>query len=864
MRRKNQPSTDRVRRRSFPRLEELEPRVVPAKLVSATTLIYQDVDGDNVTVVLSKGGLTTNNANNVFTFSSGPGAVNGSTTIPEQLQEIDLTALSTSANGTGVKVTAARSPTTHGDGFANVGFITAANINLGSVSIKGDLGKIVAGTATGTTSSLASLTVQSMGRFGTTTQPPGGDLQSSIARSIGTVTIKSDLDGATISVGASIGTLTIGGSLLGGAGTNSGSVQSQGNIGTVSIGGNIEGGAGLLSGVVYSVTGQIGSLKVGGSILGGSGPADDVNGNGSLLLGAGSVISKLNLGHVTIGGDIVGGSGDGSGSLVSVSGTIQSTVAGVVVGVSVGGNLQGGSGNQSGQISSTSDMGPVKIGRSIIGGSQANTGLVSCGGNLGAVTVGGDVRGSAFPDTGVIGSGKNGKIASVKIGGSLIGGTDFTGEVSSGSDIGSISIDGDLVGSSGGNSGGIDGGGNIGTVFVGGSLFGGTGGDTGEILSGPSGNIGFITVNGSLYGNSGGFSGDIDAGGNIAAARIGQSLIGGTGGDSGEIFSTGNMGSLTIGGDLVGGSGGDSGAIFCSGNLAGIMVAGSLLGGDGGDTGEIFVDGAAGAVTVGGDVQGGGGGSSGDITVTGNLGAVTIKGNLVGGSISGSGAVSLSHSGYVTGQRIASLVVGGSIVAGSNTSTNGATLTNSGAVQAVNDIGPITVKGSLEGNSTNPVFITARGQATVSPKATVDLAIASLTVNGRVEMADILAGYDTSGNAVNGNASIGAVKVGLDWIASNIAAGVETGDSSMNFGKATDHEVLPESNPDLISQIASIVIGGQVLGTPTVTTDHFGLDAEQIGSFSVGGTSYALKPGPHNDGLQPVGATGDVDLFEAL
>jgi hypothetical protein len=49
-------------------------------------------------------------------------------------------------------------------------------------------------------------------------------------------------------VNGTIGSVTIGGSLIGGAEDDSGSIQASGAIGAVKIGKSIEGGAGLRSG----------------------------------------------------------------------------------------------------------------------------------------------------------------------------------------------------------------------------------------------------------------------------------------------------------------------------------------------------------------------------------------------------------------------------------------------------------------------------------------------------------------------------------------------------------------------------------------------------------------------------------------
>src|SRR4051812_35727143 len=91
-------------------VEALEGRLVPATLVSPTVLTYQDVDGDTVTVRISKPVLNSGNVNQVFTF--------GSNSAQQQLQAINLPA---TAAGAAVTVTAVRSAANGGNGFANVG-----------------------------------------------------------------------------------------------------------------------------------------------------------------------------------------------------------------------------------------------------------------------------------------------------------------------------------------------------------------------------------------------------------------------------------------------------------------------------------------------------------------------------------------------------------------------------------------------------------------------------------------------------------------------------------------------------------------------------------------------------------------------
>ena len=329
---------------------------------------------------------------------------------------------------------------------------------------------------------------------------------------------------------------------------------------------------------------------------------------------------------------------------------------------------------------------------------------------------------------------------------------------------------------------------------------------------------------------------------------IGGSLIGSSGGNSGQITSTGDLGAVKIGHDVQGGSGFISGLINSSGKLAGVSIGGSLIGGSSQFTGEIRCA---------------------------DLGAVKIGHDLTGGSITG--AALLGSSGVIQSffGRISSVTIGGSIVSGIDDSSGA--LTFNATIRAANDIGSLTVKGSLighgnTGTGASPVVISARGQAV--PGATTDLAIGKISIGGRVEFANILAGYDIDLNALNGDAQIGAVKVGGDWAASNLVAGAKNlgadnaaGGSganadNVNFGDSHDVSIGPGSL-GIIATIASITIKGQVFGTPNSfsTTDHFGFVAQKIGAVKIGGNAIVLAAGPHNDNLS-VGETTDLSIHE--
>ena len=306
--------------------------------------------------------MTAANDSNVFTFNN-----TFATSGPQQLEEINLLPLGTAASGLSITVSAV--PTASGgDGFANVGFINA-QYNLGTVTIHGDLGRIDAGNSVTPTTGLTALSVHSMGVFGTTTQAAGGNLGTNIYGKLGTLTVGSDIDEASVYVegGAAgiIGRRQRGGSLIGGSPITTGEIESTGNMGPVTIGGDLVGGAGEDSGLIYS-GGALGQVSVGGNIQGGSGlsecgvvyAAASLAGARSAARssaaggGSGAIEAGTTLGQVNVGGAVVGGSAEDSG-------VISSTTS--LAGVSVGGALVGGSTIYSGAIEcSTGPIGMVR------------------------------------------------------------------------------------------------------------------------------------------------------------------------------------------------------------------------------------------------------------------------------------------------------------------------------------------------------------------------------------------------------------------------------------------------------------------------------------------------------------------------
>jgi hypothetical protein len=461
-----------------------------------------------------------------------------------------------------------------------------------------------------------------------------------------------------------------------------------------------------------------------------------------------------------------------------------------------------------------------------------------------------------------------GRLDLVFVGGSLVGGTIFADS------IGQATVLGDILGA-GDGSGVLSATGDLGPVFVGGSLVGGDGPQTGFIRAGA--NLGLVRIRGSIRGGRGSESGTVEGGDTLAGVRVGGSLRGGTGPASGRIASFGNIGAIVIrgdvdnrgtvslgagsiasggriggvvngvrvgvriGGSLIGGGAAGTGLIEARVSLANLEIGGDLVGGDLDRSGQVLA-GRIGAVRVGGSLIGGAGILSGSISSQGTLGRVFIRGDMLGGI--GSRSASLS-----AGGRIAAVTVNGSIRTGSGE--------RSASIQTGANLGPILVRGSLIGRSDQLFVLSAVGE--VDPPPGQDLAIASLTVLGRVEFVDILAGYSIPLFAVNGDAQIGAVQVGGDWVSSNLTAGVEGGPDGRT-GTADDRRAGGEDNPSIVASVAGVTIGGQVLGS-IPPNDIFAFVAERFGSFSVGGTLLPLNPGARND-VVPLGATLDVVIRE--
>jgi hypothetical protein len=585
---------------------------------------------------------------------------------------------------------------------------------------------------------------------------------------------------------------------------NVGAINAAGlNLGTVTVGGDLgEIDAGAGAGVTAIAKLTVRSMGRLGPVTGSPTGISNINGR----LGTLAIAGDINFAEIVV---ATGGAGsiDVGGSLIGTTGAFP-----------------GGTGHNA-HVQVAGNVGRVRIGGDVVGGNTTQTGFLEVFGNLGSLAVGGSVLGGPGQQQGGIQIA--GKLGSAAVGGDVIGGGDLSGMVESAGDMG--------------------------PVTVGGNVVGGTGAFAGSIAAANATRMTSVTVRGSLLG------GRID-GNDVGPVRVDGDIVGGPGLFDGSVLAN-RLTSVTVGGSVLGGPGDFSGSI--SGTDVGpVRIGRDVVGGAGQLSGRI--DGSVGirSVSLGGSLLGGAGDRSGEITSAGRIGAVTIQGNLRGGSLPDL-SPDLDGSGLIQADRLGTVFVGGSVEAGTDRSGAGK-LTRNASIRAGHDVGSVTVRGSLVGNTGplgfTPVVISASGQAAVPAGATTDMAIGSLTVGGRVELTNILAGYDPTLSPVNGDAQVGRVAVGGDWIASNLVAGVQNPASANGlFGDGNDQSI-GAGNTAIASRIGAVDIRGVVIGRDDGGNDHFGFSAQQIGSFRAGGVAAPVTPARDVIELAPL--TGDVTVRE--
>jgi autotransporter-associated beta strand protein len=219
---------------------------------------FTDADGDIVVVKTTVGKFSTDDILIRPTSDTSKG----------QLTMIDLSDNVGDFDGAKLTIEAVPGPE-GGNGFANVGFINAPGTDLKIVTVDGDLGQIECGSGNGI--ALKSLTTQSIGELGLSTQVSGGILKSTFKGSVGKITVRGNVREGFLSVEgpekAKIGKVLVTGSLIGGATANSGSIFSDAGIGSIRILGDVRSGTGESSGSIRT-NGALGFVGISGQIVG--------------------------------------------------------------------------------------------------------------------------------------------------------------------------------------------------------------------------------------------------------------------------------------------------------------------------------------------------------------------------------------------------------------------------------------------------------------------------------------------------------------------------------------------------------------------------------------------------------------------
>jgi hypothetical protein len=364
-------------------LEVLESRIAPAALFlygsySKNYVKFTDVDGDAVTVSFSKSFINSTDFGTIFTFvGSGLGG---------QLQGIDLLHAPSPTKLAGMNITISVKKEGSGNGLVNVGLIEAGNgisgIDLGNVKVAGDLGAINAGEGRATKDAVKSLTLDSFGAQGVSTQAAGGSLVSYFNGAVPKITVSGDVDGESISSLGNISTITIKGNLDGNTQPGvdgSGQIVAGGNISTLTIDGSVLGTQASDSGEIKSLLGDIDTISIGGSLQG------DIGGNTSITADqeaySGFIVAAGGIKTVTIGQNLTGGAGNHTGEVL----------VGTAIGtVKIDGNIEPGTGSFSGAVVAPSSLTSLTVEGNIGAGA-----IVNAGKELGALTVGGSIEGTS-------------------------------------------------------------------------------------------------------------------------------------------------------------------------------------------------------------------------------------------------------------------------------------------------------------------------------------------------------------------------------------------------------------------------------------------------------------------------------------
>ncbi len=175
----------------------------------------------------------------------------------------------------------------------------------------------------------------------------------------------------------------VSGSIIGGVGSNSGSLYAEAGSGPISIGKDLKGGGGADSGFLEPEYGANGPITIGGSIIGGGGSY-----SGAVY------VDESGIGSIVVKGNLQGGVGPNSGTIYSYL-DLKSA--------SIGGSITGGAGNDSGMVISYGDISQLVVKGNVSSGPGAFSGAIQAAQHIVSLTIGGDVVGTAGSNVEIIG-----------------------------------------------------------------------------------------------------------------------------------------------------------------------------------------------------------------------------------------------------------------------------------------------------------------------------------------------------------------------------------------------------------------------------------------------------------------------------
>ena len=763
-----------------------------APAANGKSITFRDVDGDIVTIKTSKGTLTAANLTGYQT-----GGPNGASLF----QKLTLDSTFTVAN---ITITAKPSAD-GGNGFVNLGYLDAVGVDLGIVSIAGDVARVTVGSVGGDAKvpAMKSLTVQSIGLLGDSTLA-GADLGFIGVETQGALpklTVKDDLRGS-IDIGdnGSLGTITIGGSMVG-----ANRIEAAGSIGLVKIVGDIRSASGAAS--IVARGGVLGALTVDGSIIG----RDRLNPVNITAYGQPTAPTKGT--DVAIKSVTIKGSVENANFLAGGAGSLNADAS--IGSITVGGDWLASSATAGVNVGPDSVIGTADDAK-YSGGVRDN---VNISASIGSFTVKGQAFGTTSDTGDMFG------VVAEQIGKAKVGTRTFAFKADKGATLNHEAFFAAPT---------LTGAGTENPAFdftireLGSTTPTITTATPNLVLSADSKTATFTDVDGDI----------------VTVKRTAGTFVTG----DCQITPTAALGGLLAKLTLTSAP---NNALF---NVTITAKVGPTGGNGFVNVGEIDADGVdVGSITVGGELQGLEAGDNGDTRVAlgsltvqslGTLGGTSLQGDEINGA-HGLGKITVKSdirstdifSNQQDSGNLASLTVGGSVTkstiqsaAGIGTIKIGGSFRDDGRIQAVNRIAAITIGGDL--HDTEVEIFAKSPLAGKGP----DNAIGKLTIGGNTESSNFILGRNN-----NADTGIGTISVGHAWIASTILAGTTAGLDGF-IGTVDDAKVTIGAPIDTarISTIASLIIKGQALGTPA-SGDHFGIVAQQIGKAKIGTISYAFK-----------------------